>query len=107
MSPARVRYELDGARRTPASSRQDAADPFESDDVLSSSKKDDFNSARGNKNGTLPFKALPTPAKSSQIQVKDESGLSTQISRILALVSLWEVGILDSLLTTESRQPRS
>lgn len=72
MSPARVRYELDGTRRTPASSRQNASDPFESDDVLSSSKKDDFGSAGQKKNGKLPFKTLPTPVKSSQIQVQVE-----------------------------------
>ncbi|CZR56986.1 uncharacterized protein PAC_06875 [Phialocephala subalpina] len=73
ISPARVRYELDGARRTPASSRQDAADPFESGDVLSSSKKDNFSSGGRKKNGTLPFKALPTPVKSSQIQAEGAS----------------------------------
>ncbi|KAE8451476.1 hypothetical protein EG329_003549 [Mollisiaceae sp. DMI_Dod_QoI] len=75
-SPAQVRYALNGTKRTPASSRQDIADPFESDDVLSSSKKADFSPA-AQKNGKLPFKALPTPAKSSQIQVQSDGLLDS------------------------------
>jgi hypothetical protein len=76
MSAARGRYQLDGAKRTPASSRPDPADDFESDDLLSSSKKEDFSPAPPKKNGKLPFKPLPTPAKSSQPVLDiDSSGM--------------------------------
>ncbi|KUJ21864.1 uncharacterized protein LY89DRAFT_714896 [Mollisia scopiformis] len=80
MSPAKVRYQLDGAKRTPASSGQGSADAFESDNVPHSSNKDDFSPAPRKKTGKLPFKPLPTPAKSSQPQAQaDDSSDSLEI----------------------------
>jgi len=69
MSAAKAHYSLPGQRSTPLSSMQ--PDPVEDtdDDILASSKKSSVKSspASRSKNGKLPFKALPTPAKSSQM----------------------------------------
>jgi hypothetical protein len=74
MSPAKVRYQLPNLQNTPSSSRpRDEAG--ESEDELSSSRKG-FGLTRAEKgkgkagtrkDGRLPFKALPTPVKSSQM----------------------------------------
>ncbi|KAE9370328.1 hypothetical protein N431DRAFT_559521 [Stipitochalara longipes BDJ] len=74
MSPAKVRYELPGKKQrpTPVSSFIGAIDS-ESEDVLSSTIRNDFsdpNSVVANENQKLPFKPLPTPAKSSQQPAK-------------------------------------
>lgn len=83
-SPAKVRNQLDGAERTTASSHQDPADEFESEseDVLSSSKKEESSLAPQKMNGKLPFKPLPTPAKSSQPQTQadESSGMYVLVS---------------------------
>jgi hypothetical protein len=76
MSPAKVRYELPRTRQTrqtPASSVQLPENDSESDEILTSSKKHHLRtpaSGKTNANAKLPFKPLPTPAKSSQTQVK-------------------------------------
>lgn len=77
-SPAKVRYQLDGVTRTPASTRPESADGFGSDDVLSSSKKDDFTPVQ-KKTGKIPFKPLPTPAKSSQVVTVDSNASGTLV----------------------------
>jgi hypothetical protein len=76
ISPTIVSYEVPGKKRTAGSSLKFAADASESDDVLSSAKKDNFGTGTpsARRNGKLPFKALPTPAKSSQLPAK--GGLS-------------------------------
>jgi hypothetical protein len=70
MSPAKVRYELPGKRQrpTPVSSFTGFVNDSESEDILSSTMKNDSsNEAPAAAEGVkLPFKALPTPAKSSQ-----------------------------------------
>jgi hypothetical protein len=79
MSPAKVRYELPRTRQTrqaPASSVQLPENDSESDEILTSSKKHHLRtpaSGKSNANAKLPFKPLPTPAKSSQTQVKANS----------------------------------
>jgi len=69
MSTAKAHYSLPSQRSTPLSSMQ--PDPVEDtdDDILASSKKSSVkrSPASRSKNGKLPFKALPTPAKSSQM----------------------------------------
>jgi hypothetical protein len=87
MSPAKVRYELPRTRQTrqtPASSSVQLPDNDSgSDDVLSSSKKHRLTTPAARKaNGKLPFKPLPTPAKSSQTQVKADGssfGMSSHL----------------------------
>ena len=79
MSPAKVRYKLQNLRTTPSSSRPSYTvdDSDESEDELSARKsssgvKNTGKMVKGKrvekKNGQLPFKALPTPVKSSQIE---------------------------------------
>jgi hypothetical protein len=85
MSPANVRYELPRTRQTrqtPVSSVQLPENNSGSDEVLSFSKKHDLTTpASRKKNGKLPFKPLPTPAKSSQTQVKaDSSSFGTPLT---------------------------
>jgi hypothetical protein len=82
MSPAKVCYELPRTRQTrqtPASSVQLPENDSESDEILTSSKKHNLRTPAPRKsNGKLPFKPLPTPAKSSQTQVKaDGSSFGT------------------------------
>ncbi len=75
MSPASVRYALPDHRATPSSSRNTYRneDGLESDDPLTSAKKSNMASpfSKGNRiakvDGKLPFKSLPTPVKSSQM----------------------------------------
>jgi hypothetical protein len=71
MSPTKVRYELLGKRQgqTPISSFAGFSNESESEDMLSSAKKDGLGietPAAAKKSEKLPFKTLPTPAKSSQ-----------------------------------------
>jgi hypothetical protein len=78
MSPAKVRYKLPNLRNTPSSSRP-VDEEEESEDELSSSRKGfgltraekgkgrEEGKGRGRRDGKLPFKALPTPVKSSQM----------------------------------------
>lgn len=77
-SPAKVRYELPGKKQrpTPVSSFT-AADDSESEDVLSSAMKSGRSNATaaGKENQKLPFKPLPTPAKSSQQPAKVDTSL--------------------------------
>lgn len=87
MSPTKVRYELPGTRQrqTPASSLQMAANSSDSEDVLSSAKKNDFSaeSPGAKENEKLPFKPLPTPAKSSQPQAKLDTAIGTSDYHLL------------------------
>lgn len=81
MSPAKVRYELPGKRQrqTPVSSFAGLTNDSESEDLLSSAKQDETSAAAAaaKKNQKLPFKLLPTPAKSSQPQVKVDMSIGT------------------------------
>jgi hypothetical protein len=72
MSPAKVRYSLRDSKQTPASRTHTLGNGYESEDILSSDKKSIMNKtpAKAKNNGKLPFKPLPTPAKSSQPQIK-------------------------------------
>ena len=76
MSPATVRYELPGKKQrpTPVSSFTGLVNDSESEDVLSSAIP-----AVAKENQKLPFKPLPTPAKSSQqpTQVDSSFGMFT------------------------------
>jgi len=81
MSPAKVRYELPGKKQrpTPVSSFTGVNDS-ESEDILSSTLKGDISSetsAAAKENRKLPFKLLPTPAKSSQQLAKVDTSLGT------------------------------
>ena len=80
LSPAKVRYEMPGKKQrpTPISSFTGLVNDSESEDVLSSTMKDDFSndtSAAAKENQKLPFKGLPTPAKSSQQPAKVDTSL--------------------------------
>jgi hypothetical protein len=93
MSPAKVRYEFPGKkqRETPVSSFTGITNDSESEDVLSFTKKDDFNiegPAAAKKNQKLPFKPLPTPAKSSQPQAKVDTSIGTFNFQSLVMYSL-------------------
>jgi hypothetical protein len=84
MSPATVRYELPGKKQrpTPVSSLTGLVNDSESEDVLSSAMNNgSYNDtpAVPKENQKLPFKPLPTPAKSSQkpIQVDSSFGMFT------------------------------
>lgn len=89
MSPAKVRCQLPNLRNTPSSSRTSytVEDSDESDDVLSGRKGGKMFEVKGEvvakgksprkkgsvvkkRDGKLPFKALPTPVKSSQPAAK-------------------------------------
>lgn len=68
-SPAKIRYELPGYERTPASGLGKSADGSESEDVLSSANGKVEGQVVGSKSckaGKVPMKGLPTPVKSSQ-----------------------------------------
>jgi hypothetical protein len=83
MSPANIRYHLPNRRSTPSSSRIIYAVDYgeQSDDPLSSSKKSNMvkpakSKGRAKADGKLPFKALPTPVKSSQTMARGSSSFA-------------------------------
>lgn len=98
MSPAKVRYELPGKRQRqpPVSSFTGFTNDSESEDVLSSVKKDDFSieSSAPAKNQKLPFKPLPTPAKSSQPQAKVDTSIGTFTFQLLELFAVFQTALL-------------
>jgi hypothetical protein len=80
MSPAKVRYELPSKRQrpTPVSSFMDFVNDSESEDVLSSTiKNGSDNDSAAKEDQKLPFKPLPTPAKSSQQLAQADTSLGT------------------------------
>jgi hypothetical protein len=79
LSPVKVRYQVQDQRTTPSSSRQtyNNEEGGESDDPIFSDKKPSFDKkynfgmkspAKRKRDGKLPFKALPNPAKSVQME---------------------------------------
>jgi hypothetical protein len=99
MSPAKVRHELPGKRQrqTPASSFTGFTNDSENGDVLSSVKKGDFSiesSAPAKKNQKSPFKPLPTPAKSSQLQAKVDTSIGTFTFQLLQLFAIFQTALL-------------
>jgi hypothetical protein len=89
MSPAKMRPEFPGTRQrpTPVSSFARFKNDSESEDVLPPGKKDAA-PATAKRNQKLPFKPLPTPAKSSQPQVKVDTSIGTFIFNCGHAVSL-------------------
>lgn len=78
MSPAKVRYELPGKKQrpTPVSSFTGLVNDSGSEDVLSSAMNKGSHHdtpAVAKENEKLPFKPLPTPAKSSQLPTQVDS----------------------------------
>jgi hypothetical protein len=81
LPPAKARYEIPGKkqRSTPVSSFVGLVNDSESEDMLSSVKKDH----------KLSFKPLPTPAKSSQPQVKIDMSIGTFIFNCSRTISTY------------------
>lgn len=94
MSPAKVRYQIPNRRTSPSSSRQTYNEEGESDDAmfsdkkLSSNKKHNFSMnthAKRKRDGKLPFKALPNPAKSAHTEADSGSSSAGKSSVCSAL----------------------